>query len=538
MSRFQRMLLFSLCVIFVRIVPADAAPLCADLFSIEESEGMTTTLEKQARGLIDQYKTKFASPESRIRRIRYSQMKKAVDHVTDFLRKINTNSYPFVYMQAGYVQQIRLWVKTGKEDDVQSMDTFIKRYKDYPMNRRLLIERTAFIRTQFDYLNSLLKLPDNHFPVSIEIPQAIQRGTLTEKLVLNSKNDVRREIAVLKANEGSRFNNGLSRKFSRGAFFRGREREQAQLEQILTIAYRELKKFPLALRDQTKRAELISELEKILADPELQTTSEARYVESRRQFTGELLYFTGKREFEGRGQEFNDKIWLNDKNDLGIDSERLGPVSRLGRLMLATVPLQALGALIISVTPIVHQEIKQTLFREAYMEEIAQQEDVNFEKSAYAFLKDQGRITFKNGQWIVSAQAKTDLEHLRELHAEFKQDAQKEHESVASFKKLLMGDKKPLMSDEQFKQLMSLDEQHFQAQAKEAAKSAVQNNNQIDLNSTMYRLYRAYTVYHEELQEKEEGDESSEKGIPPEKKIADALSKASISLLAEPAKVE
>jgi len=442
MTLFKSTLLPLLLLFFSLPTLSVAGNSCADVYT-KDSSPETARLEQQARSLIQEYKAQFLVPENRSTRIRYTQGKKSVDGLTNVLRKINSNPYPFVYLRMGYVQQIRRWVKTNEWDSHHNVEHMIKRYKDYPMNRRLLIERTAFIRTEFEYLNSLLSLPDTRFPISVEIPQAINRSLLTEKRVLNSKSDVRREIAVLKANESDRFNAGLSRNFSNGAFFTGREREQAHLEQILRIAYRELKKFPLALRDAQKRANLISELEKILADAELQAPSPARYIETRRQFNAELLFFTGKRDFDPKGSDANDKILLNDRTDLGIDSEVVGPVSRLGRLVVATVPLQAIGALVLSLTPIVHQEIKQTLFREAYMQEIAKQEDTKFEESAYVFLKNQDGATFKDGKWVLNAKVQEDLTHLREMHKEFKEDAKKEQESVASFQKLLEGTDKP-----------------------------------------------------------------------------------------------
>lgn len=521
MAGLKGLFFFSLFSLVVGIAPAGAAaPLCADIYTGKESATVTEKLETRARELITQYKSKFLVPENRLRRIRYSQMQKAVDVVREVLRKINVNSYPFLYMREGFAQEIRLWVKTGEVEGPQGIESLIKRYKDYPMNLRLLIERTAFIRTQHEFLNSLLTAPESKFPISVEIPQAIQKRVLTETIVLNSKDDVRREIAVLKANEGTRFDGVILKNFSNGVFFRGREREQAQLEQILTIAYRELKKFPLALRDAQKRADLIADLEKVLANKELQTTAEARYVEARRQFTAELLYFTGKREFDKRGEDVNDKIWLNDRNDLGIDSERLGPVSRMGRTVLATVPLQALGALIVAVTPTVHKEVRENLFQETYMQEIAHQEDAKFQKSAYEFLKSKYDISIENGQWVMSAKAREDLAHLQELNREFKADAKKEHETTESFQKLLLGDEKPVISDEQFKRLMSADEQQFSKLAQAAAVSAAKNNPNLNIRATVFRLFKAYGVYHETLLEKADTTE--------------ALGRAQAALLAEP----
>jgi|JI10StandDraft_1071094.scaffolds.fasta_scaffold266927_2 hypothetical protein len=440
MALFNGFLSLTLFMVFSVPALSDAAAATSCTEFYVEFLPVTAKLEARARGLIEEYKILFLAPESRIQRIQYSQMKKSMDHFREALRKINKNAYPFVYMREGYAQEIRLWAKTNQSEAVQGVESMLKRYKDLPMSRRLLIERTAFIRTEFEYLNSLLKLPETIFPLTVEIPQAYNKGLLTEKRVLNSKVDVVREIAVLKANEPDRFDEGTSRKFSNGAFFQGREREQAQLEQILTIAYRELKKFPLALRDSKKRMDLISQLERALADVELQASSEARYIEARRQFKAEVSYFTGNREFEQAGDDANDKLWLNDRTDLGIDSETLGPVSKFGRLVVVTLPLQGIGALMALMWPHMQQEFKEVVFHEAYMQEIAKQDAGKFEDSALAYLKKHDGATFNNGQWVLNVKAQADLAHLRKLHQEFKDDAQKERESVASFKKLLAGD--------------------------------------------------------------------------------------------------
>lgn len=403
------------------------------------SRAVTIDLIAQAKDLIKTYKAQFFVPEGPARRFRFTQLKKSSDKVASLLRKVNSNPYSFVYLREGYVQEFRLWAKTGTELPGQSVELMIQRYQDYPMNRRLLLERTAFVRTEFDFLKSLLNLSESKFPISVEIPLSINNnGVLTEMRSWKTKKDVEHDLSILTENESDRFDVGFARNFTEGVFFRGREREQAQLEQILTIAYRELKKFPLALRDSKKRSELIQELEKILADPELQAPAEARYVESRRQLTSEVLYFTGKREFEQNGEEANDKLWLNDRTDLGIDSESLGPVSKLSRLAVATVPLQAIGALLISLAPTAQQIVKQNIFRDVYLQEIAYQDDAKFETASYEFLKKHPNAHYENGKWILDSQAEADIKRLRDLHAEFKEDERKENESMASLKKILI----------------------------------------------------------------------------------------------------
>lgn len=416
-----------------------AGTMC-EFFYLTENTHNSELMDMRARSLIPIYKAKFLIPEESKRRIRNKQMIKAMDQLAGLVRKINPNDYPFVYIREGYVQEIRKWAKTDEvEPGLQSVESMLSRYKDYQMQLRLEIERTAFVHAEYEYLNSLLTGPDSIFPIAIRIPQAIRKGTVSEKRVLKSKDDVLHEIAVLKKNGSDRFDDGPTNKFSNAAFLYARNREQAQLEQILNIAYLELKNLPLALKDEQKRERLKSELKDALFNEELRAPSEDRYVESRRQFTAELLYFTGKRDLDQKGANANDKLYLNDKSDLGIDSESLGPVSKMGRLIVATFPLQALGALLFSLAPMAQQQLKHVFAYETVLQEIAKQDDAKFETAAHAFMKKHSGATFKDGKWILNAKAQADVTRLQELHAEFKADAEKEKLSAASLQKILEG---------------------------------------------------------------------------------------------------
>ena len=119
------------------------------------SRAVTIDLIAQAKDLIKTYKAQFFVPEGPARRFRFTQLKKSSDKVASLLRKVNSNPYSFVYLREGYVQEFRLWAKTGTELPGQSVELMIQRYQDYPMNRRLLLERTAFVRTEFDFSTSL-----------------------------------------------------------------------------------------------------------------------------------------------------------------------------------------------------------------------------------------------------------------------------------------------------------------------------------------------------------------------------------------------
>jgi hypothetical protein len=409
--------------------------------------------------------------ESVFNRVRLTRAKNLLDRLTAMLTGFHAHTYPFSYLRDGSIMKIRRWIKTGDSALGEEIETSIKRYQDYEMDQRLLVERTTFIRTELRLLQSIGRRPKSDFPVAIEMPKYKRKGIKRDSLVFSNKAEVNNEIREIEKSEGLRLDSIWGRGIDRAKFLVGRHQEQAHLEATLRLTLQELKKFPLATRNPELRKNLINEIETALSKESLLAPSSNRYVESRRAFTDELRYFTGHRELSPSGEAAADLLWYNDLFDLGIDRERLDPLSRLGRNMIVKAPHLIIGLMILSYVPTMKHEVKVWLFEESYLQEIAALPNTEYRAQSFEFMKQRYGIQTGGGQLAYSPAAVKALDHLRDLRTEHEAEMRSEHVSQDEFTSALeIGTTNGDITGAQFKNLMTMPISKFKQETVEVAK--------------------------------------------------------------------
>jgi hypothetical protein len=445
---------------------------------------------------IKAYRAQFARREdSQATRIRFDSTRKLMDGMTNLLVELHSHSNPFTYIRDGSVLKVRLWAKTGDPEILEEIERWIHRYGTFSVDRRLVVERTAFIHLEAEALEGLLRRPEADFPIAIDIPKYNRNGIQSDSVIFDSRAEVAVELSVLKRSENLRFDSFTDRDFSRGRFLRGREHEQGRLESLLQIVLQELKKLPLSTRDPGLRNKLIGEIESSLANQKLMAPSESRYVESRRALTDELGYFSGHRDISPVAENLVDRLFFNDLDDLGIDREKMGLISRFGRSLVLQTPKLVAGLLVLSAVPALKFEIKTTLFRESYMQEIANLPTNAFQEKSFEFLKKAYGVHLENGQLIYSARAHLVMDHLHQLREEHLAELKKEKISQSEFSRALsMGETASLVTGPEFRSLMLMPDARF----KESAIAISQRAKTADgAHSLLARLQQAREDYKE-----------------------------------------
>lgn len=474
---------------------------CAEAFSgqqkVETSKTHVALQEAELRAQIEELKAKFLQPPTRRWAVSTDSGRRLYNSLTRIMARIQSRSYPFTYIADGTVPRLRVWAKIGDEETSAMVEQWIKRYQDFQMNRRLLIERTVFIRAQAELLEDLIKRPAQDFPIEVNVPQFIREELETDQLVFHSHEEVKQELRRIKQTEFERFDSILKKYFTNGWFLRGRYYQQAELETRLKIALSELKKFPLALRDRERRAELITKIQTVLNDPTLRSSTGSRYVEARRAFTDEIAYFRGSRELSTSAQEvLENGLWRNDLFDLGVDRERVGPISRFFRNVLIHSPKILLGLAAVMYSPEIKYDVKVLVMHETLMHEIADLPQAQFEDQSYQYLKFVYGTHQEGGLAVLNSTSKTAQEHFRELRAEHMEDLRKERLSEQAY---ALGLNAPAtqtaISAQEFNHLMNLPEQNFAAAAKAFSAQKVPAAEQQDLYS---RLASAYISLRQE----------------------------------------